>query len=115
MALVIATAAAGFAKLRVQAARIFASFSSWRQARRDYQALCELEDAALRDMGLSRGDLRDASAVDFFDDPTAVLAARALERRGRRQVAVPDRAAGPPSAAGHRRVEPIGDMRCGAT
>jgi uncharacterized protein YjiS (DUF1127 family) len=89
MAMITATlasafiAAVGFARRQVQ------TMTSWRQARRDYAALCEMDDKSLGDLGLSRSDIRDATAAGYFGDPTLIVAARAVERRhGRRAVVV---------------------------
>ena len=35
----------------------------------------------LADLGISRSDLRDAFSEPFWEDPTALLRERALERR----------------------------------
>jgi uncharacterized protein YjiS (DUF1127 family) len=62
---------------------------NWYQARKDYRLLCAMDEAALSDIGLTRADLRDATAAGYFGDPTVVIAARAAERaRHRRLVAV---------------------------
>ena len=116
MALAIATFTAGFTVLAERAAQALAAVRTWRRARSDYRALCELDDGALRDVGLSRSDLRAASAVDFFDDPTALLAARALERRDGRRVAAGERSVIRPRSAGMPRpTDAALDMRCGAS
>lgn len=62
---------------------------NWREARRGYAALCEMDARTLADLGLTRSDLRDATTAGYFGDPTAVIAARAGERQGRRPAAVP--------------------------
>ena len=49
--------------------------------RRAAQALARFDDHMLADIGLTRADLRDAYAESLWDDPTALLRARALERR----------------------------------
>jgi len=56
--------------------------------RRYLVQLGEFDDHMLKDIGLTRADLRDASSGPIWQDPTAVLVARSVERRaGRRQVA----------------------------
>ena len=40
-----------------------------------------MDEHALRDMGLTRGDLRDALAVPVLSDATIFLASRRAERR----------------------------------
>ena len=77
---------------------------NWHLARKDYRLLCEMDEKSLSDIGLTRADLRDATAAGYFADPTSVVAARASERVGRRRVVsltpapslVPDAAAGLP-------------------
>lgn len=48
--------------------------------RRVLGALAELDDRGLADIGLSRQDLRDVTAMPRGVDPTPTLAARAAER-----------------------------------
>jgi hypothetical protein len=43
-------------------------------------ALCELDDRGLADIGLSRQDLRDVTALPVGADASVVLAERARER-----------------------------------
>lgn len=68
---------------------------NWREARRGYSALCEMDDRTLSDLGLTRSDLRDATAAGYFGDPTVVVAARAAERQGRRDRPRPHAVTGP--------------------
>jgi len=44
-------------------------------------ALAAFDDRMLADIGLTRGDVRDASSQPLWHDPTELLRARALERR----------------------------------
>jgi uncharacterized protein YjiS (DUF1127 family) len=53
--------------------------------RRDMQLLASLDDRMLRDIGLTRADIRDAAAEPVWRDPTAVLVTRARERRMHRR------------------------------
>jgi uncharacterized protein YjiS (DUF1127 family) len=48
--------------------------------RRVLGALCELDDRGLADIGLSRQDLRDVTALPVGADASVVLAERARER-----------------------------------
>jgi uncharacterized protein YjiS (DUF1127 family) len=66
------------------ARRPTAAIGAWYQAQRDYHLLCRMEESALRDIGLTSSDLRDATAVGLFGDPTSVIASRAAERHQRR-------------------------------
>ncbi|HEY0441248.1 MAG TPA: DUF1127 domain-containing protein [Xanthobacteraceae bacterium] len=55
-----------------------------RQAYRHRRAIATLagfDDRMLQDIGLTRGDLRDAAAEPLWRDPTAVLVMRSRERR----------------------------------
>src|SRR3979490_1227724 len=49
--------------------------------RRDATMLAGLDDRMLADIGLTRGDLRDAYSEPVWRDPTAILVSRAHERR----------------------------------
>ena len=53
--------------------------------RHDLQVLAGFDDYMLRDIGLTRGDLRDAVAEPLWRDPTTILVTRVRERRGRHQ------------------------------
>ncbi len=46
--------------------------------------LASFDDRMLRDIGLSRHDLRSAAAEPLYRDPTALLAGRVDESRGGR-------------------------------
>jgi|SRR5215470_18211518 len=63
--------------------------ASWRQHRRDAALLARADDRMLADIGLTRGDIHDALCGAPWNDPTAVLRVRALERRlSRRHVSL---------------------------
>jgi uncharacterized protein YjiS (DUF1127 family) len=49
--------------------------------RREAALLAGLDDRMLSDIGLTRGDLRDAFSEPLWRDPTAILVSRAEERR----------------------------------
>ena len=49
--------------------------------RRDAVVLAGMDEHMLADIGLSRGDVRDAFAEPVWRDPTAILVSRAHERR----------------------------------
>lgn len=53
--------------------------------RRNAAMLAERDDRMLKDMGLTRSDLRDAYAEPLWRDPTEILVKRAGERRASRQ------------------------------
>jgi uncharacterized protein YjiS (DUF1127 family) len=61
--------------------RIACAFSG----RRVVADLARMDDRMLRDVGLTRSDLRDAVAEPLVNDPTVVLFKRAAERRANRQ------------------------------
>jgi len=48
--------------------------------RADLALLASLDDRGLADIGLYRGDLRDATALPLAADPTSMLSERAKER-----------------------------------
>jgi uncharacterized protein YjiS (DUF1127 family) len=54
------------------------------QNRRSMDMLAGLDERMLRDIGLTRGDVRDAFAEPLWRDPTGVLVKRVRERRGAR-------------------------------
>ena len=57
--------------------------------RRDATMLAGLDDHMLADIGLTRGDLRDAYSEPVWRDPTAILVSRSHERRiNRRRVRI---------------------------
>jgi uncharacterized protein YjiS (DUF1127 family) len=57
--------------------------------RRDAASLSGLDERMLADIGLTRGDLRDAYSEPVWRDPTAILVSRAHERRiNRRRVTI---------------------------
>jgi uncharacterized protein YjiS (DUF1127 family) len=49
--------------------------------RREAHILAGLDRHMLADIGVTRADLRDAFSEPFWDDPTALLRERAIERR----------------------------------
>jgi uncharacterized protein YjiS (DUF1127 family) len=55
--------------------------------RRAAGRLADLDARMLKDIGLTRSDLRDAYAEPLWRDPTDILARRASERHGRRRPA----------------------------
>ncbi|HKS84406.1 MAG TPA: DUF1127 domain-containing protein [Pseudolabrys sp.] len=52
-----------------------------RRHRREANLLAGLDRRMLADIGITRADVRDAFSEPFWDDPTALLRERALERR----------------------------------
>jgi uncharacterized protein YjiS (DUF1127 family) len=56
-------------------------FARARRHRREANVLAGLDRQMLADIGITRTDLRDAFSEPFWDDPTALLRERALERR----------------------------------
>jgi uncharacterized protein YjiS (DUF1127 family) len=49
--------------------------------RRQVRQLAGLDRRMLADIGITRADLRDAFSEPFWEDPTALLRERAIERR----------------------------------
>jgi uncharacterized protein YjiS (DUF1127 family) len=58
-----------------------------RRHRKQAVALAQFDRRMLADLGISRSDLRDAFSEPFWEDPTALLRERALERRCNRALA----------------------------
>ena len=57
--------------------------------RRDATILAGMDEHMLADIGLTRGDVRDAFSEPVWRDPTAILVSRAHERRiSRRRVKI---------------------------
>jgi uncharacterized protein YjiS (DUF1127 family) len=52
-----------------------------RRHRRQARLLASVDGRMLADIGITRADVRDAFSEPFWDDPTALLRERALERR----------------------------------
>ena len=76
--------------------------------RREAHILAGLDRHMLADIGITRADLRDAFSEPFWDDPTALLRERAIERRGWLC------RAGPDSAGCGKRFPPSADRPPGA-
>jgi uncharacterized protein YjiS (DUF1127 family) len=57
------------------------SLARARRHRREAGALARLDHRMLADIGISGADVRDAFSEPFWEDPTALLRERALERR----------------------------------
>ena len=81
-----ATALRGFASLLALVTHWFRQVARARRHRREAAVLAGLDRRMLSDIGISRADLRDAFSEPFWDDPTALLRERALERRINRAV-----------------------------
>jgi len=62
----------------------FGRLARARRHRRQAAALAQFDRRMLADLGISRADLRDAFSEPFWEDPTALLRERALERRWNR-------------------------------
>ena len=78
---------AGAALVRVFAS-LLALVTHWlkalaraRRHRRQASQLAGLDRSMLADIGLTRADVRDAFSEPFWEDPTALLRERAIERR----------------------------------
>ncbi len=72
---------ASFASLATGAANAAKALVRWYHGRQAYNSLCQMDERALSDIGLSRSDLRDASAVPLYGDPTGLLARNSAVRR----------------------------------
>ena len=84
-----APGAHGFAALTGIVVRRIRAFARVFKNRHDAAMLAGLDDRMLADIGLTRGDLRDAYSEPVWRDPTAVLVSRSHERRiNRRRVCI---------------------------
>ena len=70
-----------FASLLAFVTRWLRQMARARKHRREANILAGLDRRMLADIGITRSDLRDAFSEPFWDDPTALLRERALERR----------------------------------
>ena len=61
--------------------RLLNDLARARRHRRDAMALAGLDRRLLADIGLNRADVSDAFSEPFWEDPTALLRERAIERR----------------------------------
>ena len=83
--LAAAAPARAFASAALVLGTWFKAFARARRHRAEARALAAMDGRMLADIGISRADVRDAFSEPFWDDPTALLRERALERRlGRR-------------------------------
>ena len=74
-----------------------------RRHRREATVLAGLDRRMLADIGITRADVRDAFSEPFWEDPTALLRERALERRLNRAVRTASRAIAPAQITAFRR------------
>jgi uncharacterized protein YjiS (DUF1127 family) len=72
---------AALARAIVAGVRWLKEIARARRHRRQASELCGLDNRVLKDIGITRSDLRDAFSAPFWEDPTALLRERALERR----------------------------------
>ncbi len=73
--------ARGFASVLALLTHWLKQFARARRNRREANVLAGLDRHMLADIGITRADLRDAFSEPFWDDPTALLRERAIERR----------------------------------
>ena len=71
----------GFASLLALLTHWVKQIARARRHRREAAMLAGLDRSMLADIGITRSDLRDAFSEPFWDDPTALLRERAIERR----------------------------------
>jgi uncharacterized protein YjiS (DUF1127 family) len=76
-----------FASLLALVAYWLKSLARARRHRRQASRLADLDRRLLADIGIDRADVRDAFFEPFWEDPTALLRERAIERRMNRAVA----------------------------
>ena len=66
--------------VRALAKRVIVMLGAFK-GHRDMQILAGMDDHMLSDIGLTRGDVRDAVSEPIWRDPTTVLVTRVQERR----------------------------------
>lgn len=71
----------GLVALARKGAHAAGAFARALERRQVMAELAGLDDHMLRDIGITRADLRDASTARLAEDPTRVLVLRATERR----------------------------------
>src|SRR5476649_114255 len=76
----------GFASVLALVSFWLKNLARARRHRREASLLAGLDRHMLADIGISRGDVRDAFSEPFWEDPTALLHERAIERRLNRDV-----------------------------
>jgi len=77
-----------FAAVKVAVAHVGRRLADAWSHRHDAATLAALDDRMLADIGLTRGDIRDALSEPLWRDPTSVLERRRGERRRARRAAV---------------------------
>ncbi len=80
-----------------------------RRHRREARQLAKLDRHMLADIGITHADVRDAFSEPFWEDPTALLRERAIERRMNRPVLGGQRGSYPEYSV--RRQRPVGPAR----
>ena len=76
-----ATLVRAFASLVAMVSYWLKAIARARRHRREASALAGLDRRMLADIGITRSDVSDAFSEPFWEDPTALLRERALERR----------------------------------
>ena len=99
-----------FASLLALVTHWLKALARTRRHRREARMLAGLDRHMLADIGLTRADVSDAFSEPFWEDPTALLRERAIERRMNR-----DRAACATDAGGGKRLPPAGYRPAGAS
>ncbi len=80
-----------------------------RRHRREAMQLAGLDRRMLADIGITRADVKDAFSGPFWEDPTALLRERAIERRMNRSVVRGQRGSYPEYSVRPQR--PVGPAR----
>lgn len=82
-----------FASFAIVAAQWGKAFAKARSHRQDAKKLAGLDRRMLADIGITRSDVNDAFSEPFWEDPTALLRERAIERRMNRGISRAQRGA----------------------
>lgn len=73
---------AGFTRFAIRGADTVTNFVKALVHRRAVLQLTELDERALKDIGLVRSDVEGALAISWLDDPSTILANRSTARAG---------------------------------
>lgn len=93
-ATLVAPLSTPLARMLMQVAGIAVKAARALENRSALTQLAQLDDHMLQDIGVTRGDLRDAASEPLWRDGTHVLITRSVERRAAARLAARERAFG---------------------
>lgn len=86
-ATLVAPVSTPLARMLMQVAGFAVKVARAHENRRALSQLAQLDDHMLRDIGVTRSDLRDAASEPLWRDGTHVLISRSVERRAAARLA----------------------------